>query len=213
MKTLFNLLMKGLATILPIALTIYCLVWVITAAESMMHRVITLVVPESHYWPGMGIIAGLLLMLLVGSAVNAYIVRRVLALWEEYLERIPVVKTLYGAFRDISRLLPAGRPRRDLQKVVLWEVNGARVLGFVTRDELPEFGVADGHELAALYVPLSYMIGGVTLYVPKHDLRPLDLPVEAAMRLALTGGMSHTDHGTPVPESGGHITPVRTRPG
>ena len=213
MKTLANLLMKGLATILPIGLTIYVLWWVVTTAESVMHRMITLVVPESHYWPGMGIIAGLLLMLLVGSAVNAYIVRRVLAVWEEYLERIPVVKTLYGAFRDISRLLPAGRQRRDLQKVVLWEVNGARVLGFVTRDELPEFGTPDSHELAALYVPLSYMIGGVTLYVPKHALRPLDLPVEAAMRLALTGGMSmHVEHAGAA-ASDLHGTAASSRPG
>ena len=67
--------MKGLATILPIALTVYVILWLLTTAESVMHRVITLVLPDSLYWPGLGLIAGLLILFVVGSAVNAYLVR------------------------------------------------------------------------------------------------------------------------------------------
>jgi uncharacterized membrane protein len=198
MKTLSNLLMKGLVTILPIALTIYFLLWVVQSAESVTHRLIVLLVPQLPYWPGMGIAAGLLLLLIIGSAVNAYVVRHALGVWEEFLERIPVVKTVYGAIRDMTRLLPAGGASRDLRAVVIWRVNGARVLGFVTRDDLPELEAASGvTDLVAVFVPLSYMIGGITLYVPRADLTRVDMPVETAMRLALTGGM--TAHEAPPP--------------
>ena len=65
------------------------------------------------------------------------------------------------------------------------------MLGFVTRDDLPELEKqAGGVDLVAVYFPLSYMLGGVTLYLPKNAVGPVDMPVEAAMRLALTGGMA-----------------------
>jgi uncharacterized membrane protein len=191
MKMLSNLLMKGLVTILPIGLTIYFLIWVVKSAESVTHRILSWVAPQAPYWPGMGIAAGLLVLLLVGSAVNAYVVRHALGIWEEYLERIPVVKTVYGAIRDMTRLLPAGGAGRDLRSVVIFEVGGARLLGFVTREDLPELEKAAGvGDLVAVFVPLSYMIGGLTLYVPRAVLTHVDMPVETAMRLALTGGMT-----------------------
>jgi uncharacterized membrane protein len=196
MKWLSNVLMKGLAAVLPLGLTLYFIWWLATTAESLMRGAITLVLPPQHYYPGMGIVAGLLLLVLVGTAVNAYFVRRTLQFWEEQLQRIPVVKTVYSAVRDIARLLPAGGRKRDLQSVVIYQVGDARLIGFVTRDDLPELEAqAGGVDLVAVYVPLSYTIGGYTIFVPKTAVQPLDMPIEAAMRLALTGGMATTATG------------------
>lgn len=116
-KKLGNLLMKGLATILPVALTIYVLWWLATTAESVLRRFITIFVPEEHYWPGLGLIVGFLILLAVGSMVNAYLVRRTIRAWEELLSRIPVVKTIYGAIRDLTNFLPSGE-QRDRKSVV-----------------------------------------------------------------------------------------------
>jgi uncharacterized membrane protein len=93
------------------------------------------------------------------------------------------------------RLLPSGEGQRDLQSVVVYKVGNARMLGFVTRDDLPELErQAGGVDLVAVYFPLSYMMGGVTLFLPKETLEYIDMPVEAAMRLAITGGMATTTH-------------------
>ena len=108
MKAFTNILMKGLAAVLPIGLTSYALWWLARTAESLMHGLITTFVPANDYRPGMGILAGLLVLFVVGSLVNAYIVRRALAIWEDFLGRIPLVKTVYGAVRDVTRLLPSG---------------------------------------------------------------------------------------------------------
>jgi uncharacterized membrane protein len=199
MKRLTNILMKGLAAVLPIGLTLYFVWWLASTAESLMRGILTVIVPPQHYRPGMGILVGLLLLFAVGSVVNAYIVRRAIAVWEEFLGRIPLIKTVYGAFRDVARLLPSGQGKRDLQSVVVWRVGEARFLGFVTRDDLPELKKqAGGVDLVAVYLPLSYMLGGLTVYLPKHAVEPLDMPVEAAMRLAITGGMASTHGAEPV---------------
>jgi uncharacterized membrane protein len=196
MKRLTTILMKGLAAVLPLGLTIYAIYWLATRAESLMRGVITLIVPAQDYRPGMGILAGLALLFIIGSVVNAYMVRRAITVWEEFLGRIPLIKTVYGALRDVTRLLPSGERRRDLQSVVVWRVGEARLLGFITRDDLPELEKqAGGVDLVAVYFPLSYMLGGVTLYLPKTAVEHLDMPVEAAMRLALTGGMATTTPG------------------
>jgi uncharacterized membrane protein len=193
MKRLTTILMKGLAAVLPIGLTLYAVWWLARTAEGLMRGAITLIVPPEQYRPGMGILAGLVLLFMIGSVVNAYIVRRAIAVWEEFLGRIPLVKTVYSAVRDVTRLLPSGEGRRDLQSVVVWRVGEARFLGFITRDDLPELEKqAGGIDLVAVYFPLSYMLGGVTVYLPKTAVEHVDMPVEAAMRLALTGGMATT---------------------
>ena len=210
MKALANILMKGLAAVLPIGLTLYVIWWLVRTVESQMRGLLTLIVPPEHYRPGMGILVGLLLLFGIGSVVNAYIVRRAMSVWDEFLERIPLVKTVYSAFRDIARLLPSGQGKRDLQSVVIWHVGDARLLGFVTRDDLPELEKqAGGVDLVAVYFPLSYMLGGVTLYLPKTAVEPVDMPVEAAMRLAITGGMASTHPHSP---AGGMPPPGTTKP-
>ena len=190
-KKLWAVLMRGLVVVLPIALTLWLLWWLGTSVEALLHRAIVLVVPEHLYRPGMGIVAAVALLIAAGVLVNAFIVRRLLAAWESLMERIPIVKSIYGAVRDFAEFLPASGERRELRRVVMARLGDARLIGFVTRDDAGELGLGPGVKgSAAVYFPMSYQIGGYTLLLPRDCLEPLDLPVETAMRLVLTGGMS-----------------------
>jgi uncharacterized membrane protein len=89
------------------------------------------------------------------------------------------------------KLLPTGGKRRDLRRVVLARFGEAQVVGFVTQDDASELGIVEPKEdLVAVYFPMSYQIGGYTALLPRSRIEPLDMPVEAAMRLVLTGGIS-----------------------
>lgn len=191
LNKLWNALVRGLVVLLPMALTAWLLWWLGTSVETLLHRVIVLVVPEDHYRPGMGIAAAVVLLIAAGVLVNAIIVRRLLQAWERLLDRIPVVKSVYGAVRDFVQLLPAAGHRHELGRVVLVRLGEVRAIGFVTRDDASELGIgAIGEGDVAVYFPMSYQIGGHTLLVPRSRVEPLDMPIEAAMRLVLTGGMS-----------------------
>lgn len=205
MKQLWNLVMKGLAAVLPIGLTLYVVIWLGTSAESLLRDAITLVLPERHYWPGLGLLVGFVLLVIAGLIVNAYVVRWFLSGWDQFLERIPLVKTVYGALRDLVRFLPGDGKRRDLQRVVMASFGEAQAIGFVTREDVSELGIESaGHGVVAVYFPMSYQIGGYTLYLPRHRLTPLAMGVEEAMRLVLTGGVSVTPPSLapPRPKSG-----------
>jgi len=191
LKKLRNALVRGLIVVLPIAATLWLLWWLGTSTEALLHGLIVLVIPERYYQPGMGIAAAVVLLLAAGILVNAFIVRRMLEAWEGLMERIPIVKSIYGAMRDFVQMLPAGGARRDLGRVVLARFGEAAAIGFVTRDDAGELGLGAGCEGAvAVYFPMSYQIGGYTLLLPRARVEPLDIPVESAMRLVLTGGMS-----------------------
>jgi uncharacterized membrane protein len=191
LRKLWNALVRGLVVVLPIALTLWLLWWLGTSVESLLHRVIVLFVPEQHYRPGMGIAAAVLLLIVAGTLVNAFIVRRLFAAWEDLMDRIPIVKSVYGAVRDFVRLLPSGGERNELQRVVLARFADAAAIGFVTRDDAGELGLGPAAAgTVAVYFPMSYQIGGYTLLLPRAQVEPLDIPIETAMRLVLTGGMS-----------------------
>jgi len=184
-------IVRGLVVVLPIGFTLWLLWWLGSSTEALLRTLILFVVPREHYIPGMGIVAALALLLVAGTFFNALLVQSALAAWERFLDRIPVVKTIYGATRDFVKLLPTGGKRRDLRRVVLARFGEAQVIGFVTQDDASELGIVEPKDdLVAVYFPMSYQIGGYTALLPRSRVMPLDLPVEAAMRLVLTGGIS-----------------------
>jgi uncharacterized membrane protein len=188
---LWKTFIKGLAALLPVALTIYLVYWLGSSAEEALGGALRAVLPPGMYWPGLGLMVGFLIVLLAGFMVNAYLVRRLLRYGESLLARIPVIKTIFGALKDLTRFLPSGGKRRDLQRVVRWRFGGAVLIGFVT-EETPHEGLVgpNAADLVAVYFPMSYQIGGYTLYLPKQEIEATDLGVEEAMRLVLIGGIT-----------------------
>lgn len=190
MRRLWNTFLKGLVAVLPVALTIYVVVWLAATAESILGGPLRAVMPKGHYWPGLGLVVAFALVLLAGVLVDAYIVRRLIRSGESLLGRIPVVKIIFGALKDFTRFLPAGGKARDLKRVVLWHYGTARIVGFVTEDHLnPRLFGGDTEDIVAVYFPMSYQIGGYTLYLHKSELEETPLSVEEAMRMVLIGGV------------------------
>ncbi|MEX0733928.1 MAG: DUF502 domain-containing protein [Steroidobacteraceae bacterium] len=184
-------LLRGLIVVLPIFFTLWLLWWLASSTESLLKKAMLLVIPAELYRPGMGFVAAVVLLIAIGFLFNTVRVRRALASWEGYLDHIPVVKTVYGATRDFMKLLPAGGKRRELQRVVLARFGDIQLIGFVTRDDASQLGIVDAEDdLIAVYFPMSYQIGGYTMLLPRSSVVPLDLSVETAMRLVLTGGVS-----------------------
>ena len=192
LKSMSKTFLTGLITILPVALTLYLLYWLVVSAETALGNVIRLVLPEGLYWPGMGTIAGLLVVFLVGVLMHAYVVQRLFAWGEEVLYHVPVIKTVYRSIRDfLDYFSPAKKD--EFQQVVAVSIGetGMQVIGFVTQavpERLPEDYRRDDGVL--VYMPMSYMIGGYAVLMPRSAIRPLDMSMEEAMRFTLNAGVT-----------------------
>jgi uncharacterized membrane protein len=205
MRKIWNTVLKGLVAILPLGLTIYVIYWLAVTAERLFSKVIKLLVPEPYYWPGLGLLIGLVTLYFVGLAVNAYFVNSALRMSDALFARIPVVKTIYLAIRDFMRFFPSSGQGSDLRRVVLLQFGPGKVIGFVTAesDQMLRRAEPAGEEMVAVYLPMSYMVGGYTLFVPRDLVETTSLSVEEGMRIALMGGVrSASTPGLPADSSG-----------
>ncbi len=185
-------ILTGLITILPVVLTLYLLYWFVVSAESVLGDIIRLWLPENRYWPGMGLIAGLLAAFITGLLMHAYVVQRLFAAGEKLFYHTPVIKTIYQALRDfLNYFSPATKKEFDQVVAITLGDTGMQVVGFVTQadpESLPEdFREEDS---VLVYLPLSYMIGGYAVLMPRSAVRPIDMSMEEAMRFTLTAGVT-----------------------
>ncbi|QHJ13212.1 hypothetical protein FX988_03473 [Paraglaciecola mesophila] len=183
LKKIMLLVVQGLLAVVPITLTIYALYWLITSVE----RTLTPIIPAQYYFPGLGVVTGIALLFFAGLLVNAYVIKVLLRWGERLFERIPLVKTFYGAIQDAVNLINVGKQQK-MQSVVSVQISDSiHLIGFVTNLEGGKTLFKD-EEKIGVYIPLSYQIGGYTLYIDRSKVTPLDIDVESAMRIALTGG-------------------------
>ena len=192
MKFISRNILAGLVTILPVVLTLYLLYWFAVTAETALGGMIRWFLPATSYWPGMGLIVGLLVVFLLGLLMHAYVFQRMFASGERLLYRMPLIKTVYRAIRDFfDYFSPASK--KEFEQVVAVNIGdtGMQVIGFVTQalpERLPE-GFRDDDSIL-VYLPLSYMIGGYAVLMPRSAVRPLDMNMEEAMRFTLTAGVT-----------------------
>lgn len=183
MRKILTLVLQGLVAVLPLVVTAYLLYWSISKLEAL----VTPLIPESIYFPGLGVITGAVLLVAIGLLVNFYGVRYLVSLGERIMEKIPLVKSIYGAIQDIITVFKLGNNKRVQSVVSVNMGNSIELIGFITSETSGQTLFGDANKVA-VYVPLSYQIGGYTMYVGRELLTPLDISVEEAMRIALTGG-------------------------
>jgi uncharacterized membrane protein len=184
--------LRGLGIVLPIALTIYLVVWVARAAETLLKPLALLLIPEGAYVPGSGVVLGIVLVYAAGLLVQIFVIRWLVRLGQRMLERTPLVKSIYNALNDFVAYV-SRRPTEDASRVVSVRFeNDISLIGFIT-DPNPTRLVAEGDptDRVAVYLPMSYQVGGYTVLLPRDRLRPLNLGVEDAMRLVLTAGVTN----------------------
>lgn len=196
MKLIAKLFLQGFMAILPILLTLYILYWLAISTESLIGGLIRLFLPERFYLPGMGIAAGFVIILGAGILLHLWLFRRIFESFEKLLEHVPLIKSLYGSVRDLMSFFDASK-KKDFDKVVMvtFAETGVRLMGLVTRedfDSLPA-GIDDG-ETTAVYLPMSYQLGGFTVFAAKVNIRPVDMSIEEAMRFILTAAVSTQKH-------------------
>jgi uncharacterized membrane protein len=198
MKTLANIFIKGLLFALPIAVTFGLLYWLFVTSENLLKTPMQKLLPNGQYIPGMGIASALVLIFVLGLLVQNFLTHRILAWLEQWVEQIPVVKTIYNSAKDLTYLF-AGNQQDQLSRVVSITLDGdIKLIGFVTSEE-PEFGVPP--DCIAVYFPMSYQVGGYTAYVPKSRCEFIDIPAQKALQLVLTAHVKRPNNLTQTPNT------------
>ncbi|UUZ64725.1 DUF502 domain-containing protein [Polaromonas sp. P1-6] len=191
MKNLYRYFFHGLITILPVALTLYLLYLFLNWTETLALWVLRPLI-GSFYVPGLGLVFGILSILVIGYLVSQQSVRKLLSFVELPFTNLPVVKSIYSSLKSFADYFsPAGK--QGEQSVVILRMPGhaMEIVGLITRRsfaDLPQ-GFLPG-ERVAVYLPMGYMIGGYTVFVPVDWVQPINMSVEEAMRSSLIAWMA-----------------------
>lgn len=179
--------LTGLLAITPLAITSWIL-WKFYALISSTVRPWVQRIPYLEDYPQftltlLGLLIFVLLISFVGMFTRNLIGVAFFRLVERFIERIPVVKSVFSASKQIAGVFLQDR-RTAFQKVVLFEYprRGLYSLGFVTRED-------EGDDQIAVFLPTTpNPTSGFMLLIPRSDVTELSIPVEDAIKLIVSGG-------------------------
>ncbi len=190
MKRLSRYFFRGLITVLPLGLTVYVLYLFVVWSETQAMRMIRPFVGD-FYLPGLGLVLGMLGICVVGVLVSQRLLARLLTLVELPFTNLPVVKSIYSSLKSFADYFSPDHTQSPQQVVVLRQPGSElEIVGMVTRQDMSDLpaGFLPG-ERVAVYLPMGYMIGGYTVFVPRAWVTPIEMSVEEAMRSSLIAWM------------------------
>lgn len=125
--------------------------------------------------------------------MKASLLRKIFEYFENRLLLIPIIKSIYGVCKDFFEFFN-GQKANEFSKVVLCPVpeSDKKTLGFVTSQNPGKDVSSLGNDLVAVYLPMSYQLGGFTVFIHKDELEEVDISVSKAMQYVLTAGVVKT---------------------
>jgi uncharacterized membrane protein len=186
---LARIFVTGLLTLIPAVATIYLLVWLVGAVDRLFGKPLRWLMPDETYLAGTGIVLAIAIVFGVGVLMHAVLFRRIFRGAEAALLAVPLVRSIYSAVKDLIGLFRDDGPAMQVVALTLPGTSW-RLLGFVTREEFADLpaGIGGASEVA-VYLPMSYQVGGYTVIVPRSAVKSVNLSREEAMKFILTAGL------------------------
>ncbi|MBU0686484.1 MAG: DUF502 domain-containing protein [Candidatus Margulisbacteria bacterium] len=185
-KYLFN----GMITILPLLVTLWLLIFIFTFADNFLGSYITDIFGISI--PGQGILLTLLIFFVVGFLTTHLFGKQILGQGEKILYKLPVVNTIYSSVKQVNELLFLQKETKAFRKVCAVEYprKGVWAIGFVTGNGPEDIAEATKTDLYTVFVPTSPTPAtGYVVAFPKKDVIMLDMRLEDAVKLLVSGGV------------------------
>jgi uncharacterized membrane protein len=193
MGNLRRYLIAGLLVWLPVVVTVLILKFLIDLVDRTLLLLPAMVQPEiliGFRIPGLGFLLSGVVLLLTGMVVTNLLGRNMVKVWEGLLARIPVVRAIYSASKQLTETLFSGSGK-SFRKVVMvrYPHPGMWTLAFLTGDGMAEANRKTGRDLVNIFVPTTpNPTSGFFLMVAREDMVELDMPVDVGIKLILSAG-------------------------
>lgn len=167
---------RGCLALVPLTLTLYAVYVLVETTDAWLGVEI----------PGLGLLITLICVTATGFFVSHFIGRQIYTLSDKIMERVPVLRLLYRALRDLVSALVGERTSFGSPVIVrLSPTSEVRALGFLAQPDLEPLGLPD---LVAVYLPQAYNIAGQLILVPRALVEPLGAAPADVLSFVLSGG-------------------------
>jgi len=192
-KRLRNYFISGLLFWIPLALSVIVIKFFL---EFVNKLVPTKYLPETLFnlntdFPGSGIVLAIVLIMLTGVLVSNILGRKLVALWEKILNKIPGFRNIYNVLKKVSDTV-FNTSTESFRKAFLiqYPSKGIWVIAFQSGDYKGEAESIIGEEMINLFVPTTpNPTSGFFVMMPKKDVFALDMTVEEAFKIVISAGV------------------------
>ena len=175
--------------LLPLVITIWLLYSIFTFLDGILGGYISKII--GRHIPGLGILVSFVFVIIFGYLATAIFTRRILRFGENLLYKLPLINMVYSSVKQINRLLFLQKKTRAFKRVCAVEYprKGIYALGFVTGEGIRELK-RKRKDLINIFIPSSPTPAtGYTIIVPKRDVIMLDMKIDDAIKLIVSGGV------------------------
>ncbi len=185
MKTFLNYFFRGILVAFPLVVTVYIVVLALSWLNSFFN---SLFLGWFDYsLPGMGILAGILLIALFGLLVTQTFAKPLVILFEKWIRKMPIISIIYTSLTDLTEAFVGDKKKFTAPVRMQMGEGGVFRFGFITRQSLVEFDLGD---MVAVYCPHSYNFSGNLYVVPRDWVTPIDTDPTEFMRFIVSGGVT-----------------------
>ncbi|MGH2374723.1 MAG: DUF502 domain-containing protein [bacterium] len=203
-------LVAGLLVILPLGVTVLVLLALFRFLDSLLAPAVQYLLQRRV--PGLGLVAGIIMILIAGAFTSNVLGRRVVSLFDRAILRIPIVRTIYSAIRQLTdSVFMQNRSAFKRAVLVEWPRQGLYSVGFVTGETAG--GAHPGERILNVFMMHTpNPTTGILCLVPESQAIPLDMSVEAALKLVVSGGIVAPPIRAPADEPATPGLPIPPRP-
>lgn len=194
MKLLRRYLVAGLLIWAPLAVTFLLLRFAVNIMDKTLAIIPQQYRPEEllgFHIPGLGVILTFIVLFITGMLAANFVGRYVVGGWESLLDRIPIVRTIYGGAKNFAEIVFSDS-NDSFKQVLLIEYprKGLYSLAFQTSSELGEVQARTGEDVVCCFVPTTpNPTSGFVIMVPRKDIKVLDMDVDEALKMIISLGV------------------------
>ena len=178
LRRILRYFFSGTLFIVPLVATIY----VIFVSLRWLDKLLSLP------YPGLGVLILLFAITAFGFLTTNFAFKTFADWFDHLINKIPLVKLIYSAVKDLLGAFVGDKKKFNRPVLVrINKDNSLHQIGFVTQPDLSELGLND---MVVVYFPHSYAFSGYHYFVPKENVKPLDIPGPVAMKFIISGGVS-----------------------
>ncbi len=187
-----NNFIAGVVVLIPIGITIYLTLFFIKFSSDILPKEIN----PNHYLPynipGLEILISIFLITLIGWLSLSFIGKRLFDLFENVLNKIPILRTIYSAVGQLIETFTKSKSGKKNVVLVEYPRKGVWAVGFATNENTGEIKNKTGQELINVFVPTTpNPTSGFLIMFPKNEVIYLDLSFEEASKFIVSAGSTN----------------------
>lgn len=193
MKKYVSYFLQGLFYVVPLAVTIYVLVWIISFTDDLIYKALRAIGYDSYlYIPGIGLLFVVVIVSIVGYLGPMIIKTPMVQILHKVINSAPFVRVIYSSLKDLmSAIVGKNRKFGNPVLVNLDDSGTMHRLGFVTQESLKSLDISEG--MIAVMLPNSYGVLGDLVIVPRSKVKSINANSADVMKFIVSGGVASVD--------------------